>query len=102
MFAELGTFMKAPASREIGEMGPAPKRQPECREYRGREFGEDPKNVPSKAEQQAYYDKAQTRYASKPDAFGYRPREFGEDPATVQKPEKREMTEQERVLDMYA
>jgi len=107
MLDALNRFTSYPGSRDIGDREPIPRRQPECREYRGREMGEDPAKVPTREEQQAYYDKAQAKVGTpRKEEYSYRPREIGEDPAEVEAQrkagQKREMTEQERVLDLYA
>ena len=110
-----------PYHREMGEtpedMARAVKYQEakEAREgsteYRPREIGEKPWEVPSRAQQAEYYSKAEAKvngYNSY-DSYETRPREIGERPEDVarsnrpQRPKtKDEMTEQERVLDMYA
>ncbi|RAI10306.1 MAG: hypothetical protein DKM23_07160 [Candidatus Melainabacteria bacterium] len=78
-------------------------------EYRGREMGEKPWEVPSREQQQANYDKATAGYASAPTrGTSSRPREMGETPEDVARnnqpkdSRQREMTEQEKRLDMYA
>ena len=79
--------------------------------YRPREIGEKPWEVPSRAQQAEYYSKAEAKvngYHSA-DTYETRPREIGERPEDVarsSRPDrpkrKEEMTEQERRLDMYA
>ena len=83
--------------------------QAQTHEYRGREMGEKPWEVPSREQQQANYDKATAGYASAPTrGTSSRPREMGETPEDVAKnnqpkdSRQREMTEQEKRLDMYA
>ncbi len=81
-------------------------------EYRGREMGEKPWEVPSRAQQQANYDRASSSYQTAPSRSSEtRPREVGESPEEVAKNSKsqepqdsrtREMTEQERRLDLFA
>ena len=88
-------------SRDIGDREPLPRRQPECTEYRGREMGEDPAKVPTREQQQAYYNQSQTGVNSaRTERTDYRPREMGEAPAEREK--QQEMTEQERRLDLFA
>lgn len=78
-------------------------------EYRGREMGEKPWEVPSREQQQANYDKATAGYTTAPTrGTSKRPREMGETPEDVAKnnqptdSRQREMTEQEKRLDLYA
>ena len=82
--------------------------------YRPREVGEKPWEVPSREKQAEYSRRADERYNSGysygyDDEYSTRPREIGERPEDVarsnrpQRPKtKDEMTEQERRLDMYA
>ena len=79
--------------------------------YRPREMGEKPWEVPSRAQQSEYVSRAEARvngYRTE-DTYETRPREIGEKPEDVarssqpQRPKtKDEMTEQDRRLDMYA
>lgn len=86
--------------------------------YRPREMGERPEDVPSREQQEKYVKEFEAKYASqaaaaygsamvtRPDKSS-RPREVGETPEEVaaSQPKKpktyAEMTEQERVIDMY-
>ncbi len=98
--------------REMGEtpadMAKAQRhQQAKNHEYRGREMGEKPWEVPSREQQQANYDKTNVGYSTAP-ARGSRSREMGETPADVarnnqpQDSRQREMTEQEKRLDLFA
>ena len=93
--------------REMGEAIPPRKPERECREYRPREIGEDPRTIPSRQQQQDNYDRARQYYSGprEPD-YQTRPREIGEDPREVRNPnapkKASEMTEQERRLDLFA
>ena len=82
--------------------------------YRPREIGEKPWEVPSREQQAEYVRRAEERlnggYDSyESDRYSTRPREIGEKPEDVARSQhphrpktKDEMTEQERRLDMYA
>ena len=114
-------YGKRPYHREMGEtpedMAKAVKYQEQkeaaarSTEYRPREIGEKPWEVPSRAQQAEYYSRAEAKvngYDSY-DRYETRPREIGERPEDVarsSRPDrpkrKEEMTEQERRLDMYA
>lgn len=112
MFTGIQSFGSAyNRPREMGEtpadMARAQRHQQnQTHEYRGREMGEKPWEVPSREQQQANYDKA-TGYATAP-AKGTRTREMGEKPEDVAKnnqaqdSRQREMTAQERRLDLFA
>ena len=107
MFIQDYTVRDGYYPREIGEQMPAKKPEREYREYRPREMGEDPMTVPSRKQQQDYYDRTVSNYSS-PSRPNYesRPREMGEDPRTVTNPnapkQASEMTEQERRIDLFA
>jgi len=101
--------------RDIGDRPEDIVREQEYRqsrntEYRGREVGENPYEVPSRAQQAEYARQAEaTRPTTYSDSYQSVPREVGETPADVarttqpQRPKRYdEMTEQERVLDLYA
>ena len=93
-------FQDYTVSREMGERTPLPKRQAPNTEYRPSEMGEY--NVPSRAQQQEYYNKAEASYSTYPATArrdDYRPREMGEAPVGRN---NREMTEQEKRLDLFA
>jgi len=114
------TYGNRPYKREMGEtpedMARAVKYQEaqEARsrnyEYRGREIGEDPRDVPSRQQQDEYYRRAEAQYPQYPSRPTYetRPREIGERPEDVARAEQNrpkrydEMTEQERRLDLFA
>jgi len=78
--------------------------------YRPREMGEKPEDVPSREQQAKYASQAAAAYGAsmvtRPDTSS-RPREMGEKPEDVSKsqesqPKKAsEMTEQERIIDLY-
>ena len=109
-----------PYKREMGEtpedMAKAVKymEQQEARSrgdhYRPREMGERPEDVPSREQQAKYASQAAAAYGSamvtRPDR-STRPREMGERPEDVSRSQESrpktyaEMTEQERVIDMY-
>lgn len=111
------TYGNRPYHREMGEtpkdMERAVKYQESQEratqtEYRGREMGEKPWEVPSRAQQQANYDKASSYQTTPTKSYETRPREMGEKPEDVAKnnqptdSRQREMTEQERRLDLFA
>jgi hypothetical protein len=83
---------------------------PFANEYRGREIGEKPWEVPSRSQQAENYRKSQYETPSYPTTNRYetRPREMGETPEDVARAEQNrpkrydEMTEQERRLDLFA
>lgn len=107
MFIQDYTVRSGYYPREMGEQVPPKKPEREYREYRPREMGEDPMSVPSRKQQQDYYDRTVSTYSSpsKPN-YESRPREMGEDPAKVTNPnapkKASEMTEQERRIDLFA
>lgn len=114
MFTGVQSYGSFYRPREMGEtpadMAKAQKhQQAKNHEYRGREMGEKPWEVPSREQQQANYDKATVGYASAPTrSHEARPREMGERPEDVAKnnqpadSRQREMTEQEKRLDLFA
>ena len=78
--------------------------------YRPREMGERPQDVPSREQQEKYASQAAAAYGSsmitRTDNSS-RPREMGETPDEVAKSQESkpktadEMTEQERIIDLY-
>ena len=118
------TYGNRPYTREMGEtpedMAKAVKWQEEQaakadrnrNSYRGREVGERPEDVPSREQQAEYSRQWEQRYgsstATNPSRNTTRPREMGETPEDVARSQQSrpktydEMTEQERVLDLYA
>ncbi len=83
---------------------------PFANEYRGREIGEKPWEVPSRSQQAENYRKSQYETPAYPTRTTYetRPREIGETPEDVARAEQNrprrhdEMTEQERRIDLFA
>lgn len=99
MFGTDYTVKGYAAPREMGEMTPPKKAPKECNEYRPREMGEY--SVPSREKQQDYFEKANTTTPIATTQSEYRPREMGEY-GEAARPAKREMTEQEKRLDLFA